>query len=123
MTRRRRIVITVCPNEPGVVRLPVEPGGRAKRLDARAIARALETAARQRGAGDRVTLREACAGGCTTQGPNVTVTIYPEHGADHVAIGWKTYVYSLPTLDYLAQVIDDNIEFRKSGRSTQPPRT
>ena len=37
----RRLVITVCPREPGVVVLPVERGGRARRLDAAAIAREL----------------------------------------------------------------------------------
>jgi hypothetical protein len=61
-----------------------------------------------------VELREGCAGGCGGEGPNVDVTIYPvtpdgAH-ADHVAVGWKTYVYSLPTLDCLATIIDENLE-------------
>jgi hypothetical protein len=47
------------------------------------------------------------------RGPNVTVTKYPAPRAgerpDHVAVGWKTYVASLGSLDCLAQVIDDNI--------------
>ena len=28
---------------------------------------------------------------------------------DHVAVGWKTYVYSLGSLDCLAAVLDDNL--------------
>ncbi len=111
--RRRRLVITVCPNEPGVVTLPLERGGRARRLDARAVARHLEALAATRGVGERVTVRSACAGGCTSAGPNVGVTIYPDgrpgETSDHVAIGWRTYVYSLRELDCLARVITDNL--------------
>ena len=114
MTRgRSRLVITVCPKEPGVVRLPIEQGGRAQRVDARSVARRLAAWAAARGLGVRVTLRAACAGGCTSAGPNVSVTIYPEprpgEAPDHVAIGWKTYVYSLPTLPCLAHIIDENL--------------
>ena len=58
-------------------------------------------------------MRAACAGGCTSAGPNVGVVIYPAGNAgeavDHVAIGWKTYVYSLRQLDCLARVITDNL--------------
>ena len=49
-------------------------------------------------------------------GPNVDVRIYPisSPGAkpDTVAIDWKTYVYSLASLDCLASVIEDNL-YRK----------
>jgi len=42
------------------------------------------------------------------------VTIHPAtppgQRPDHVAIGWKTYVYSLPALDCLATVIDENLD-------------
>ena len=107
------LVITVCPKEPGFVKLPIERGGRAQRLDARRVARTLTALAAARGLNERVTLRAACAGGCTGPGPNVSVTIYPEprpgEARDHVAIGWKTYVYSLPTLDCLARIIDENL--------------
>ena len=113
MSPRRRLVITVCPNEPGVVTLPLERGGRARRLDARAVARHLEALAATRGVAERVSVRAACAGGCTSAGPNVGVVIYPAGNAgeavDHVAIGWKTYVYSLRQLDCLARVITDNL--------------
>jgi hypothetical protein len=111
-SRRCRLVITVCPREAGVVRLPLETGGRTQRLDASAVARHLAALAEVRGVGERVTLREACAGGCTGPGPNVGVTIYPESAADHVAVGWKTYVYSLGQLDCLARVIDENLKTR-----------
>ena len=50
----RRLVITVLPREPGVVVLPVERGGRARRLDAAAIARDLrELIARRQLVGPR----------------------------------------------------------------------
>ena|SRR5881628_418818 len=116
MSPRRRLVITVCPNEPGVVVLPLERGGRARRMNAQAVAHHLAALAETRGVQDRVTLRSACAGGCTSAGPNVGVTIYPDphprESADHVAIGWKTYVYSLPQLDCLARIIDENLKPR-----------
>jgi hypothetical protein len=110
---RVRLVVTVCPRESGVVRLPVRPGGQPRRLDALAILRHLTRLVDERGLGDRVQLQEACAGGCTGAGPNVSVTIYPAsrpgQRPDHVAIGWKTYVYSLSTLGSLATVLDDNL--------------
>jgi hypothetical protein len=110
----RRLVITVCPREPGVVMLRVERGRRARRLDARAILSELAALVRRRALGDRVDLREACAGGCGGPGPNVGVTIHaatpPGERADHVAIGWRTYVYSLPSLECLAAVIDENLD-------------
>ncbi|TMQ23266.1 MAG: hypothetical protein E6K82_11350 [Candidatus Rokuibacteriota bacterium] len=110
----KRLVITVCPRECGEVVLPVERRRRARRLDARAILTELAALVARRGLGQRVELREACAGGCGGPGPNVDVTIHPAtppgQRPDHVAIGWKTYVYSLPALDCLATVIDENLD-------------
>jgi hypothetical protein len=110
----RRLIVTICPREPGVVVLPVEPGQRARRLDARGVREALERVVAARGLGGRVEFRDGCAGGCGADGPNVDVTLYPASapGAppDHVAVGWKTYVYSLPTLDCLARIIDENLD-------------
>lgn len=116
--RPRRLVITVCPREPGVVVLPITRGGRAVRLDAEAIRRHLGELVAERGLGERVRLREGCAGGCSGPGPNVSIEIFPltrpGEREDHVAVDWKTYVYSLGTLDCLAAVIEDNL-----GRSTK----
>ena len=93
--------------------MPVEGGGRARRLNADAILRHLQTLVDARGLGAEVRIRDACAGGCGLRGPNVTVTIYPPvrpgERPDHVAVAWKTYVASLKTLDCLARVIDDNL--------------
>ena len=109
----RRLVITVCPREPGVVSLPVARGGRSARLDAPAVLRHLEEIVAERGLAERVRLREGCAGGCSGPGPNVSVEIFPTtrpgERPDHVAVGWKTYVYSLRSLDCLATVIDENL--------------
>jgi hypothetical protein len=122
----RRIVVTVCAREAGTVTLPVERGERARRLDARAILQRLTALAAQRGVAHRVLVREACAGGCSGSGPNVSVAIYrmPEPGerADQVAVSWTTYVYSLPTLDCLAQVIDDNLAEPEQARPRRPGR-
>ncbi|HSE93128.1 MAG TPA: hypothetical protein VLF19_07465 [Methylomirabilota bacterium] len=113
MTLRRRLVITVCPTEPGSVRLPVRPGERARRLDARAIADLLERMAGERGLEHHVRVRRACAGGCAGQGPNVSVAIHPVprpgEPEDHVAIGWRSYVASIARLDCLATIIDENL--------------
>ena len=113
MRSERRLVVTVCPREPGVVVLPVGRGGRAARLDAVAILDRLSALAAARKLGDRVRFREGCAGGCSSAGPNVSVDIFPVtppgERPDHVAIGWKTYVYSLPTLDCLATILDENL--------------
>jgi len=110
----RRIVVTVCPREPGVVTLPVERGARAQRLDAAAVRRSLEALVERRHLAGRVRFRDGCAGGCGQRGPNVGVMIYPPlrrgERPDHVAIGWKTYVYSLDTLDCLARVLEDNLD-------------
>jgi hypothetical protein len=123
----RRLVISVCPREPGVVVLPLEQGTRRCRLDARTIGARLQDLAGRLGLSDRVRVREACAGGCSGSGPNVSVSIYPMPAAgergDQVAVGWKTYVYSLPSLDCLARIIDENLDEpraaprRRRGRS------
>ncbi len=109
----RRLVITVCPREPGVVVLPVDPGGRARRLDAAAVTQCLRDLVVARRLDRRVCLREGCAGGCGRAGPNVDVRIHPVRPPgekpDHVAIGWKTYVYSLASLDCVATIIDENL--------------
>jgi len=109
----RRLVITVCPREPGVVTLPITRGGRTLRLNADAILRHLRELVAERALGERVRLREGCAGGCSGPGPNVSVEIFPltrpGEREDHVAVDWKTYVYSLGTLDCLAAVIEDNL--------------
>jgi hypothetical protein len=109
----RRLVITVCPREPGEVVLPVERGGRPRRLDALGVLTELARLVARRRLRARVQLREGCAGGCGGEGPNVDVTIYPVtpdgERPDHVAVGWKTYVYSLATLDCLATVIEENL--------------
>jgi hypothetical protein len=121
MKAARRLVITVCPRERGVVSLPVVRGGRPTRLDAPAIARRLAALVEARGLGDRVQIRQACAGGCSLAGPNVGVTIYPVtrpgERPDSVAIGWRTYVYSIRHLDCLAAIVDDNL----GGASPRPP--
>ena len=112
-TQRRRLVITVCPRERGVVILPLTRGGRRRRLDAPAVAHHLAALATARGVADFVDVREACAGGCALAGPNVSVTIHPATAPgvrpDHVAIGWKTYVTSLGDLAALATVLDENL--------------
>ena len=109
----RRLVITVCPREPGTVALPLERGDRPTRMSAAAVRRALDALVVRRGLAGRVQVREGCAGGCGQAGPNVDVAIHrlPPDGepADHVAIGWRTYVYSLRTLACLADVVDDNL--------------
>jgi hypothetical protein len=118
-----RLVITVCPREPGRVVLPVERGGRARRLGAADVVRELTALATRRGLADRVSIREGCAGGCSGAGPNVDVTVHrvPPAGerADHVAIGWRSYVYSLGALDCLAAVIEENLP---SARRAARPR-
>ena len=116
----RRVIITVCAREPGRVVLPVRRGERARRLDARAVLDALRSLVARRRLGDRVQVREACAGGCGGPGPNVSVASYsmpaPGERIDHVAIGWRTYVYSLPTLAYLARIIEENLDEPRRAR-------
>jgi hypothetical protein len=112
-TRKRRLVITVCSNEPGAVVLPVEQGERRRRLDGRAILRELQILVERRGLSAIVRVREGCAGGCHGRGPNVSLTMHaapaPGQRADNVAVGWRTYVGSLDTLRCLAAVIEDNV--------------
>jgi hypothetical protein len=109
----RRLLICVCSREGGTVRLRLERGSRVRRLDARAVARHLETLVERRGLSDAVQVRDACAGGCGMRGPNVTVIVYPPtrpgEKPDHVSIGRRTYVGSLDGLDCLARVIDENL--------------
>jgi hypothetical protein len=116
----RRLVVTVCRRERGRVALPLERGGRPVRLDAAGVLEALRGLVARRGLADRVDVRDGCAGGCWGAGPNVDVRIYaaPTSGerADHVALGWKTYVYSLPTLASLADVIDENLPRVRAAR-------
>lgn len=109
----RRLVVTVCPREAGAVSIPPRPGRPPERLDAPAIVRELRELVAERSLGDRVIIVEGCAGGCGRPGPNVGVTLHsmPRAGerADHVAVGWKTYVYSLASLPSLATIVDDNL--------------
>jgi len=118
----RLLVVTVCPLEPGVVRLPLTRGGRPERVDAAGILTALRALVAARGLEGRVSVREGCAGGCGRPGPNVSVEIHaaapPGRRQDRVAIDWKTYVYSLGQLDCLATIIDENLRTpsTRSGR-------
>ena len=109
----RVIVVTVCLRERGTVTLPVERGARARRLDAPAILAALRALVARRRLGAHVSVREGCAGGCSGRGPNVDVRVYatpqPGERPDHVALAWKTYVYTLGTLPSLADVIDEQL--------------
>jgi hypothetical protein len=102
-----------------VVALPIVRRQPARRLDARAIVRALRDLVTARGLDERVQVREGCAGGCGRNGPNIDVTIYPipqpGEKPSHVAVGWKTYVYSLASLDCLATVIEDNLRPPRKG--------
>jgi hypothetical protein len=120
----RRLVVTVCPRERGVVVLPVTRGGRAHRLDAPMILTHLRELVAERGLAGRVRFREGCAGGCSGAGPNVSVEMFPltrpGEREDHVAVGWKTYVYSLGTLDCLAAVIDDNLGRSRRRAGSEP---
>ena len=120
----RRLVVTVCPRERGVVVLPVTRGGRAHRLDAPMILTHLRELVAERGLAERVRFREGCAGGCSGAGPNVSVEMFPltrpGEREDHVAVGWKTYVYSLGTLDCLAAVIDDNLGRSRRRAGSEP---
>jgi len=116
MSPARRLVITVCPNEPGLVSLPLRPGERPRRLDARSIATLLERLAAERGLAASVHVRRACAGGCTGPGPNVSLTVHPVprpgERPDHVAIAWRSYIASLAGLPCLSRIIDDNLHPR-----------
>ena len=113
MERPRRLVITVCPRERGTVALPVDRGTPARTLAAGDVTAALRGLVAARGLDERVTVREGCAGGCGLPGPNVSVTIHlmPREGArpDQVAVGWRTYVYALRSLDCLATIVNENL--------------
>src|SRR5262245_2436118 len=74
---RRRLVITVCLRERGGVVLPLERGGRRRRLDASSVMHSLRDLVAARGYDALVSVREGCAGGCARMGPNVDVRIYP----------------------------------------------
>ena len=108
-----RLIVTVCPREPGFVVLAPERGGRRRRLDAASITSALEKLVQERGLGSRVVVRRACAGGCSLPGPNVSVALLPEprpgEPPDNVAVRWRSYVGVLDTLACLAAVMDDNL--------------
>jgi hypothetical protein len=108
-----RIVITVCPRETGLAALAVRRGEPAELLDAPAIAQWLRHLAAERRLESHVAVHEGCAGGCGRAGPNIGVSIYavppPGRKPDHVAIRWKTYVYSLSSVDSLEAIIDDNL--------------
>ncbi|MGH7353041.1 MAG: hypothetical protein ACRELS_00480 [Candidatus Rokuibacteriota bacterium] len=126
MSAPRRLVISICPREPGRVVLAVERGGRARRLNAVGVARELTALVERRGLAERVTIREACAGGCGGPGPNVSLTIHPvpapgERG-DGVAIGWRSYVAALASLDCLARVIDENLPRPTRAAPSRPRR-
>ena len=130
---KRLLEITVCPLERGSVVLPVERGRRPERMDARALTRRLKTLIARRGLAGSVWLREDCAGGCHRAGPNVNVDVFlkapPGEDQDHVAVESRSYVYSLPTLGWLAQIIDENLRSwrsrgtraARSGRRRRPP--
>ena len=122
----RRLVVSVCPREPGIAVLRVERRGPRERLDARAIATHLEAIVARRGLAECVGIERGCAGGCAGPGPNVTVRFYrmPGEGerADHVSIGWKTYVASIETLDCLARIVEENLATDRGVTATRARR-
>ena len=64
-----------------------------------------------RGPGPAQNLSDAAKGSAPISEPaSVPVNSAPGQRADEVAIGWKTYVYSLATLDCLARVIEENLD-------------
>jgi hypothetical protein len=109
----RRLVITVCPQEPGAVVLAVERGQPRRRLTARRILDELQALVDRRGLSDVVRVREGCAGGCHGRGPNVSLTVHtlplPGKRPDNVAIGWHTYVGSIGALDCLAAILEAHL--------------
>lgn len=123
---KRLLEITVCRRETGSVVLPLERGGRPERMDARALSKHLERLIGWRGLRGTVWLREDCAGGCHREGPNVNVDVFvkapPGVEQDHVAVEAKSYVYTLPSLSCLAQIIDENLRPGKP-RGTRAARS
>ena len=132
----RLLEITVCLREPGKVILPVERGNRPAPMNARAIVNRLERLIAGRRLTGVVWVREGCAGGCARAGPNVNVDVFararPGEAQDHIAIAGKSYVYSLRSLRWLGQIIDENLEKvpgtfsgpgrgRRRGRSGRRP--
>jgi hypothetical protein len=109
----RLLEITVCFREQGSVVLAVERGGRRRRMDARALAAHLERLIARRGLAGTVWISEGCAGGCSRNGPNVNVDIFlkapPGEEQDRIAVARRSYVYSLPALRWLGQIIDENL--------------
>ncbi len=118
---KRLLEITVCPLELGSVALPVERGRRPERMDARALIRRLKALIVRRGLAGTVWLREDCTGGCHRAGPNVNVDVFlkapPGEEQDHIAVESKSYVYSLPSVDCLVQIIDENLRPARSRRT------
>lgn len=110
---RRRLVITVCPQEPGTVVLAIERGQPRRRLSARGIIHELQALVERRRLADVVRVREGCAGGCHGRGPNVSLTVHalplPGQRPDNVAIGWHTYVGSIGALDCLATIVEAHV--------------
>lgn len=82
-------------------------------MDAAALTRHLEALVERRRWSAHVRVQAACAGGCAGDGPNVSVAIFtvprPGEAPDNVAVGWRTYVASLDTLDCLARVLEENL--------------
>ena len=118
---KRLLEITVCPLESGSVVLPLKRGARPERMDARAITRRLKALISRGGLAETVWLREDCAGGCHRAGPNVNVDVFvkapPGEEQDHIAVESKSYVYSLPSVDCLVQIIDENLRPARSRRT------
>ncbi len=118
---KRLLEITVCPLERGSVMLRAVRGGRARRMDARAIRKHLERLIQRRKLAGTVWLREDCAGGCHRAGPNVNVDIFlkapPGLEQDHVTVQSKSYVYSLLSVACLVQIIDENLRPARSRRT------
>ena len=82
-------------------------------MDAAGLTRHLEALVERRRWHAHVRVQAACAGGCAGDGPNVSVAIFtvprPGEAPDNIAIGWRTYVASLDTLDCLARVVEENV--------------
>ena len=99
----RRLVITVCPRELGVVTLPVARGGRAVKLSAAAILRHLAELVTERGSPSACGCARAAPAAARDPVPTYRSRSFrsraPASAMDHVAVAWKTYVYSLASLE------------------------